>query len=350
MSKQERTRVGFVGAGGICEQRHLPSLAQFPDVDLISVCNRSEESSQRIATKWGFRQAASDWRQVIESPEVDAVFIGTWPYMHCELSLAALAAGKHVFCQARMCMDLKQAEQMVNAAASQPRLVNMVCPSPHRVFWERVVADLLRGRRLGELRSVIVMSSSAANGDANKITWRERRELSGLNVLQVGIFAETLNSWCGDYQSLSAVCRTVVSPKRDAAGAAVEVEIPQIVSIMGVLRSGVHAAEYHSGLAVGHERSQIILFGSEATCMVDLLAQRIELTTGMAETGNGAIVANQPDAWRVERQFIDAVQAARRGEPWRVSPDFAEAARYMRKLHAIHASAAKACVVQLADV
>jgi predicted dehydrogenase len=350
MGKQERIRVGFIGAGGICEQRHLPNLARFPDVELISVCNRSQESSQCIAAKWGFRRIASDWRQVVESPEVDAVFIGTWPYMHCELSLAALAAGKHVFCQARLCMDWQQATQMVRAAAAQPRLVNMVCPSPHRVFWERMVTDLLRGGRLGELRSVIVMSSSAANVDANKITWRERRELSGLNILQVGIFAETLNSWCGDYQSLSAVCRTVVSAKRDAGGAAVEIKVPQIVSIHGVLQNGVHAAEYHSGLVAGHDRSQIVLFGSEAMCTVDLLVQQIHLTVGVAEAGDSAIVADQPDAWRVERQFIDAVQAARRGEPWHVSPDFAEAARYMRKMEAIHESAAEGRVVQLADV
>src|SRR5207248_11192037 len=53
------------------------------------------------------------------------------------------------------------------------------------------------------------------------------------------------------------------------------IKIPQIVSITGVLQNGVHAAEYHSGLAAGHERSQIVLFGSEATCKLDLLAQQL---------------------------------------------------------------------------
>jgi predicted dehydrogenase len=349
MSSNERIGVGFIGAGGICEQRHLPNLAQFPEVELVCVYNRSPESSQRVAVKWGFRRTASDWHEVVESPDINAIFIGTWPYIHREMSLAALAAGKNVFCQARMCMNWSEAKEMVTAAAAHPRLVSMICPSPHRVFWERQIKAMLRSGRLGQLRSVAVLSTSSANNDAHKITWRERAELSGLNILQVGIFAETLNSWCGDYTSLAATCRVFVSPKRDAGGNSVEIKVPQIVSLTGMLENGVHAAEYHSGLAVGHERSQIVLLGSEATSTVDLLAQQVRLHKASADPRDDEVVAGAPDPWRVEQQFIEAVRAARRGEVWHVSPDFAEASRYMRKLQAIHDSATQSRVVQLAD-
>jgi predicted dehydrogenase len=265
------------------------------------------------------------------------------------MSMTALAAGKHVFCQARMCMDWHEATQMIAAAASHPRLVTMVCPPPHRVRWERPVKQLLSSGVLGELRSVVAHSTSAANCDVNSVSWRERVELSGLNILQVGIFAETLNSWCGEYQSLAATSRILIPEKRDAQGQRVEIQIPQIVSIIGCLENGTHTAEYHSGLAAGYERSQIVLFGSNSTCTVDLLAQQMWLHKDLAQPDQAELIKEAGDEWRVERQFIDAVLAARRGERWHVSPDFVEASHYMRKLQAIQDSASQARTIQLAD-
>src|SRR5262245_24496244 len=224
MSSANRLGVAFIGAGGICEQRHLPGLAKCPEAELISVCNRSEESSRRVAQKWGFRRTAVDWEQIIDDPAVDAVFIGTWPYMHRELSVAALEAGQHVFCQARMCMDWREAQEMVAAAAAHPHQVSMICPSPYRVRWERRVKHLLKSGELGELRSVNVILAGAANCKPNQVTWRERIELSGLNILQVGIIAETLNAWCGEYESLAAVTRVLISEKRDTSGQTVEIK------------------------------------------------------------------------------------------------------------------------------
>ena len=198
----ERVRISFVGAGGICRQRHLPNLKQLPGVELASVCNRSDESSQRAQSEWGFERTASNWRQVVDDPTIDAVFIGTWPYMHREISVAALAAGKHVFCQARMCMDWPEAVQMVAAADAHPQQVNMVCPSPFRVRWEETVRRLMKSDEFGALFSVQVRSLNAANRDPNQVSWREQVEFSGINVLQVGIFAETLNAWFGEYTEL----------------------------------------------------------------------------------------------------------------------------------------------------
>jgi predicted dehydrogenase len=343
----DRIGIAFIGAGGICEQRHLPGLAKCAEVELVTVCNRSEESSRRVAENWKFRRIAADWRAVLADSDVDAVFIGTWPYMHREIAVAALAAGKHVFCQARLCMDWPEANQMVAAAAQHSKLVSMVCPSPHRVRWERVVKQLLADGNLGELRSVAVNSTCAANCDANQVSWRERVELSGLNILQVGIFAETLNSWCGEYESLAAATSIPIREKRDAQGQLVTIKIPQVVSIAGTLAGGVQTCEYHSGLAQGYERSQIKLFVSKATCTLDLFAQQLWLHT--ATNAQGEVIDDVGDEWRVERQFIDAVLAARRGEAWHVSPDFPEASRYMRKMQAIHDAAAQLRTVRMTE-
>lgn len=346
MSDSEPIRLGFIGAGSICEQRHLPNLAKMPGVELVAVCNRSPESSRRIREKWGFARTADDWRQVIEASDIDAVFIGTWPYLHCELSLAALAAGKHVFCQARMCKDWAEACRMVAAANAHPQQATMVCPSPFRVRWERKIQELLASERFGRLLSVTVTSLTAANRDPYQISWRERRELSGLNILQVGIYAETLNAWCGDYESLAATTATPLQ-KLDAQGQPVGISIPQIVSITGTLRGGIPCTEFHTGLASGCERAEILLCGSAATVRVDLLTQQISLHS--ASSPNGEVIDAVGDDWQVEAEFLAAVRAAHRGLAWQARPNFVEAARYMRKMQAIHDAASESRLVRLSE-
>ena len=54
------------------------------------------------AQSWAFLQAAANWSEIINDPEIDAVVIGTWPYTHHTLVLAALAANKHVLTEARL--------------------------------------------------------------------------------------------------------------------------------------------------------------------------------------------------------------------------------------------------------
>ena len=337
MSDPESIRLGFIGAGGICEQRHLPNLARMTGVELMAVCNRSPESSRRIQENWGFVRTTDDWRQIVEANDIDAVFIGTWPYLHREVSLAALAANKHVFCQARMCMDWAEAREMVLAAESHPDQVSMVCPSPFRVRWERSIRELLASERFGRLLSVTVTSMTSANCDPRQISWRERRELSGLNILQVGIYAETLNAWCGDYVSLTATS-AIPLQKIAADGQPVEILIPQTVAITGKLSDGVLSTEFHTGLTAGYERAEIVLCGSAATCRVDLLAQQVELFPRVPSSKVGEVIDSVGDEWQVEAEFLAAVRSARRGDSWHVRPNFVEAERYMRKMQAIHDS------------
>jgi predicted dehydrogenase len=337
-------RISFIGAGGICEQRHLPNLQQLPGVELVAVCNRSLESSQRSKEKWKFERAEADWQKVIDDTSVDAIFIGTWPYLHRELSLAALEAGKHVFCQARLCMDWTEAKQMAAAAVAHPQLVSMVCPSPFRVRWERSVNQVLASAAFGELHAVAVRSLSAANANPQQLTWREMTEYSGLNILQVGIYAETLQAWCGECETLSATTSIPWPRKKTADGTEYDVRVPQILGLSGRLRNGALINEFHSGLAAGDEGT-ITLFGSRGTCRVDVLAGRVSLQ-GHGET-KAAMVDDTGDPWLVEAEFLAAVRAVRRGESWHVRPNFAEAARYMLKMQALHDSARTNSTVRL---
>ncbi|HNT89427.1 MAG TPA: Gfo/Idh/MocA family oxidoreductase, partial [Candidatus Hydrogenedentes bacterium] len=123
----QQIRIGIVGLGGICRTRHVPGLRKIDGVEIVVVANRSRESGERAAREFDIPEVAESWRDVVAREDIDAVLIGTWPYMHREVSIAALNAGKHVFCQARMAMDYAEAREMRDAARRSSR-VAMLCP------------------------------------------------------------------------------------------------------------------------------------------------------------------------------------------------------------------------------
>jgi hypothetical protein len=247
-------------------------------------------------------------------------------------------------------MDWAEAQRMCTAASAHRQQVNMVCPSPFRVRWERSVKQVLAAPSFGPLKSVAVESRSSANADPNQISWRERIEYSGLNVLQVGIFAETLNAWCGEYSELVAKTEIPLAEKVDSSGQPYVIRVPQQVHIHGKLRCGAAIDEIHTGLHTGGDVSEILFFGQEKTCKVNLLAGNVVL---LQKKGNAdkQIIDATGDPWQVEAEFIQAIRAIRRHEPWRteehINPDFFAAAAYMLKMQAIHDSAAKGKPVEI---
>ena len=341
MSKKP-VRIGFLGAGAICKQRHLPGLRVIEGIELIAVTNRSTASSREVADAFGIASVEPNWRTLIHRDDIDAVFVGTWPDMHAELSIAALEAGKHVFCQARMAPNLDDARSMLAAAQARPELVNMICPPPHRMPWEPYIRRVIDGGELGEVRDVRLVSIDASNIDPRKVTWRERVEHSGQQMLQMGIWAETLIAWLGEYESLSAETATPLATKTDDVGAVHEIGIPQIAVIHGRLVNGATIGEHHSGLSLHESMNFVTVCGSEATLRVDAMRD-----ISFAKIGELLRPADVPQDlvrdWRVEADFIDAVRLAMEGAPPEerpVDPDFAMGMKYMRKVAAVHASAA----------
>ena len=169
-------RVGFVGAGANTRKHHIPKLKAQPGVELVAVANRSRRSR---ASAWprssASRGSHGDWREVVEAKDVDAVCIGTWPYTHREMTIAALDAGKHVLCEARMAMNAAEGRRMLEASRKAPQLVAQLVPAPHTLEVDRDLEKLLAEGYAGEIHAVEVQGTQqgrfAELGDA--MHWRQ---------------------------------------------------------------------------------------------------------------------------------------------------------------------------------
>src|SRR5262249_49941523 len=138
-------RVGLIGAGKNTRDRHIPGLRELPAVELVAVCNRRPQSTAAVAREYGVPRTFAHWEDLVADPDIDAAVVGTWPSLHCSITLAALAAGKHVLTEARLSLNAAEAHRMLEAARRHPNLVTQVVPSPFGLKGHDVMAELIAG-------------------------------------------------------------------------------------------------------------------------------------------------------------------------------------------------------------
>jgi len=103
LSLMNQVRIGIVGLGRNTRDRHVPGFRAIEGVEIVSVCNRTPESARRAAEEFAIPKTFDSWEALVRDNDIDAVMIGTWPYVHCPITLAALEHRKHVLTEARNC-------------------------------------------------------------------------------------------------------------------------------------------------------------------------------------------------------------------------------------------------------
>jgi predicted dehydrogenase len=328
-------RVGIVGLGGNCRLRHVPGLRACPGVQIAAVCNRRRESTRAAAAEFGIPRTHERWEELVADPAIDAVLIGTWPYLHCPITLAALETGKHVLTEARMAMNADQARAMLAASRAHPELVCQVVPSPFGLRGDRVVKQLVAAGYLGALREVVVIGTTDVLADAaTPLSWRQVREFSGVNMLTLGILHETLIRWVPDPVRVQAQVHAFTPERVDPGrGTAVPVGTPDSVQVLTVLENGARGMYHVSGVTRFGPGSQIHLYGSEGTLKYELAPQdRLwGAQRGETQLHEMAVPPEHEYGWHVEEEFVAAIRGERAVE----FTDFATGVRYMEFTEAV---------------
>src|SRR5690606_13402664 len=141
-------------------------------------------------------------------------------------------AGKHVMCEARMAMDAQQARAMRDAARARPHLVAQIVPSPITLGVDRTVQRLIAEGYLGELLAVTVRDGSAFLDRESPLHWRQDADLSGYNIMTLGIWYEALMRWVGTATRVMAMGRTFVKMRPDASGTLRAVRVPEHLDVI----------------------------------------------------------------------------------------------------------------------
>ena len=351
MPETSTLRVGVVGAGANTRKFHIPGLQEQPGVEVVAVANRSRESGRRAASEFGIPRVADHWREIVEDDGIDAVCIGTWPYLHAPVTIAALEAGKHVLCEARMAMNSSQAHAMLDAARANPHLTAQIVPAPHTLPLDRTIIHMIGAGYVGDLVAVDAHVTIGSDFPAwnSPPHWRQSRELSGNNVMMMGIWYEAMMRWVGPASTVTALAQCVVRHRTDAQGRRVAMEIPDHVDVLcrmaqgGQMRCSVSTVSGHA------PPTSVTIHGTEGTLKIgaeDAGGSSFGLWGGQRRHKRLRRIDIPPEkagGWRVEEEFVNAVRGI---EPV-THTDFPAAVRYMEWTDAVSLSARTGETVRL---
>ena len=208
-------RIGVIGVG-FGAKVQAPAF-QDEGFEVAAICSRREERAREVADSLGISHAYTDYRQMLEQPDLDAVSIVAPPNLHHDMTAAALDAGKHVLCEKPFAMDEAEAKAMLDKARGT-KLTAMVAHEFRFAPARSYVKELLEQGYIGDFQSasVTLFMRGGPPGGRPGFDWRQQYSYGGGQLGGLGShYIDCLRDWFGDVASVSG---RVFTPYNGAHG------------------------------------------------------------------------------------------------------------------------------------
>jgi polar amino acid transport system substrate-binding protein len=259
--------VGFVGAGAFSQSVLLPALAKIADADPIVISSAGGLSAGHAGKKFGFREAATDFDAVISDERVKAVVIATRHNLHAEQTAAALAAGKHVYVEKPLALDLAELGGIRDAYRDAGRILMVGFNrrfSPHAV-----AAKALFG---GHGRPLVInyrINAGVVPGDS----WVQDPSVGGGRVLgEVCHFVDLATYFTG-------ALPVAVTASRTAGPGALPADADSVVATIQFADGSLAAITYVSSGDASFSKERVEVAGGGSTAVIEDF-RRTEAFTG----------------------------------------------------------------------
>lgn len=354
----------FMGRAHSQAWRTVGAAFDVPPIARRVIVGRDEQAVAEASRRLDWEEHATDWREAITRDDVDIVDICTPGFLHAEIAIAALEAGKHVLCEKPLANDPAEAERMVEAARAA-RERGQVAALGHT--YRRVPAlaharDLVAAGRLGEIRQIRAsyLQDWLVHAEAG-MTWRLRKETAGSGALgDIGSHAiDQIQYVTG--QQVTAVRGRLATMVRERPGP----DGPEPVTVDDAawatleLDGGAIASVEASRMATGAKNELALeVYGTKGALRFDL--ERLDelwfldATAPVAEQGFARVLVTEPEHPYLEgwwpqghilgwenaftNQARDLLLAVRDRDPAAYSPDFEDGLALQRILEAVIAS------------
>ncbi len=213
---KDGVRIAVVGTGAIAQLTHIPVLSKLRGASLVALCDNDAAKARALADRFGVPDVFTDFEELLDSDELDAVVIATPNHLHEPHVLSALRAKLHVLCERPLSLTARGVERCIAAAAKADR--RLVVGHNHRFRTDvQALGQFIRNAELGQVTSIRCGSFAFKRGADG---WRNRRaEAGGGAFLEHGFPLLDLALWLADEP---APVRVTASMRRGRAAAAVE--------------------------------------------------------------------------------------------------------------------------------
>jgi predicted dehydrogenase len=272
---QQNVRIAIIGAGAVSDYHHVPGIRIDPRATLVAACDTSESLLEERKAQWSIDKLTTDYQEICDDPEIDAVIIATPNFTHCPIAVAAAEAGKHVMCEKPLGLDAAEVQQMLDAAETAG-VVHMAAFTYRFAPAMRYLKQLASTGQLGELRHF--RSQRFLDLPETSWGWRQYKHLAGagdlfdMTIHRIDFAIDLMgpiNRVCG------AVAQYAARQQTDDGQPCPASEVDDWSALIGVFESGSVGVWEGTTLArgyglggFGHEWAEIN--GSEASAVYRL--------------------------------------------------------------------------------
>ena len=199
--KKDKLNIAVIGASKM-GRSHMKGVVNNANAELAAICDTDDKALNEAKEMYAASLAVTDYRELVKSPDIDAVVIVTPDQLHLEMTEAFLRAGKHVLCEKPMALNMEECEQMMRVACETGNMlmIGQVCRCTPAFIMAKEIVD---SGRIGDL--FFVESEYAHNYEhaEGKNSWRKTPERSGF--IGGGCHAVDLLRWiAGDPTEVTA--------------------------------------------------------------------------------------------------------------------------------------------------
>ena len=248
-------RWGLIGAGWIATKAIAPAMHAAPNAIVQAVASRDPKRSQSLNPI----TIHNSYEALINDPLVDAVYISLPNHLHCEWSVKALNAGKHVLCEKPFAMNVAEVETMVQAARNKNRILVEAVSSMWHPRMRRLV-DHVKNGTIGELISIDSSFTFPAEIEGN---YRNSPAMGGGALYDVGVYPlHAIAALIGDDAKVEIEsCDKKVSPSGIDLTSKWQIRINDSITASGLASFEMPEAQ---SLVVRGEKSSLELVGNQA--------------------------------------------------------------------------------------
>jgi len=327
-----KIRLGFVGANvrsTWSSQSHFPALLASPDVDLTAVCTTRPESAEEARQAFGAKLAFHDFRDMVASPEIDAVAVVVRVPLHYEPTKAAIEAGKHIYTEWPLGRSTAEAEEL--AALARAKGVQTTVGLQARVSPTLLyMKEQIEAGYVGEVLSCHV--TSMRDGPLERPssrTWQRDAGL-GANTLTIanGHVIDALRFVAGDFARVACLVTTQARQWYETdTQQLVEVTSPDNVLVSGQLVSGAAASVHAAAVPWAGSGFRMEIYGREGTLVT---TGSVSSQRGETLRLQGARGGHELRELEVPERFVYVPADFPRGDPFNVGQMYALFAEAIR--------------------
>ena len=269
-------RIGIIGLGNIAMGKHIPQLQKIADCKITAICDTNERKLKSIGDRLNIPEEYrfTDYNDLINCPEVDAVEVCTPNYLHVPMAVAAVKAGKPVNVEKPLSVDLASTKPLADALA-ETEVPNMMCFSYRFCPAVRYAKWIMDNGLLGDIVNIdVAYLKNSAFFEGRRLEWRFIKEKAGTGVLgDLGVhlidLAELL---AGDIKAVSGTTDIVVKQRqKEESDEWAPVETDDYAAFLADMASGAKANFMITRCAIGQQNTiKFDVYGTKGVLSFDL--------------------------------------------------------------------------------